>query len=73
MNSSSKPLPIPSYLKRRPRCNSYPSPPDIKIISRIKRPLLLTPPPQKTKNYERSNSCPENKKIKTEKSQRKSF
>jgi hypothetical protein len=46
------PIPIPVYLKRRPRCNSYPSPPEIKIIARIKRPLL---PPKKS---EQSNSCP---------------
>lgn len=58
----SKPLPIPSYLKHRPRCNSYPSPPDVKFINKIKRPKLQL------------DSCPENKKSKnTEKSPRKSF
>ena len=66
-----EPLPIPAYLKRRPRCNSYPSPPDIKIIARIKRP----PPPAPPKKSERSNSCPspKNKNNNPEKSQRKSF
>lgn len=67
-----EPLPIPAYLKRRPRCNSYPSPPDIKIIARIKRP---PPPPAPPKKSERSNSCPspKNKNNNPEKSQRKSF
>ena len=66
-----EPLPIPVYLKRRPRCNSYPSPPDVKIIARIKRP----PPPPPPKKSERSNSCPSshNKNNNPEKSQRKSF
>ena len=66
-----EPLPIPVYLKRRPRCNSYPSPPDIKIIARIKRP----PKPSANKKSERSNSCPlpKNNNNNPEKSQRKSF
>ena len=68
-----EPLPIPSYLKRRPRCNSYPSPPDIKIIARIKRPPPPPPPrPPSNKKSERSNSCPVPQKN-PERSQRKSF
>lgn len=66
----SNPLPIPSYLKNRPRCNSYPSPPDVKIIARIKRPLPPIPPTHE--KYKRNNSFPEPKNHK-ENSQRKSF
>jgi hypothetical protein len=48
------PLSIPSFLKHRPRGNSYPSPKDMDFINRIKKPKLPKPP----KNKKKSNSIP---------------
>ena len=52
----SGPLPIPSFLKHRPRGNSYPSPKDMEFINRIKKPKLPEPP--KNKNKKKSKSLP---------------
>lgn len=35
---------IPTFLKCRPRGNSYPSPKDMEFIDKIKKPVLPIPP-----------------------------
>ena len=42
--SATNPLPIPPFLKHRPRGNSYPSPKDMEFINRIKKPTFPIPP-----------------------------
>lgn len=63
-----KPLPIPKFLKQRPRSNSYPSPKDMEFINRIKKPRLKLP-----KKKLRSKSFPELEKREKTLKKRKSF
>lgn len=64
-----KPLPIPKFLKQRPRSNSYPSPKDMEFINRIKKPKLKLLPKKKS----RSKSFPELEKREKTLKKRKSF
>ena len=59
----SGPLPIPSFLKYRPRGNSYPSPKDMEFINRIKKPTLPLPPSPNVKEKSKSISNKNNIQI----------